>query len=399
MRVPYFTVIIPTKNRRQRLLQATQSVLEQAFTDFELLIVDNDDEEATAAASPLPSDPRIRILRTGGLTMAENWETGYRAAKGQYLLLLEDKSVLKSRALATLHRLTQEKTPLLLSWPQDIFNDLHSPPRVGRGLRTGRAAVMASREVITQFLTLPRGYYEQTLPRGLNSCLHFSLRDKILKEVNQLTPPYSPDYTIAFLQLAFCDEMLHIEDCLTVYGSCKESQGGRTLKGAHSAQDLKRNFAIESTAVLFEFTPLKSNILSVALYNEFIRMQNLAGRNLRGFHVSAAQVFYEAWNDILLYQSLGNPCAVEKEQWRASFARQSVPIQCAVRYRRWKQESWLGRWLQRTRQRTWHGFVRRLKHFGSRPNMMTSETSALPFFANALEYAKWENRLMESEAL
>ena len=38
MTQPFFTVVIPTSNRATLLQQAVQSVLNQSFTDFEIII-------------------------------------------------------------------------------------------------------------------------------------------------------------------------------------------------------------------------------------------------------------------------------------------------------------------------------------------------------------------------
>jgi glycosyltransferase involved in cell wall biosynthesis len=88
---PFFSVLIPTKNRSHLVGHAVQSVLGQNFDDFEIILVDNDDGDSTQEVIKQFSDPRIRYYRTGGLSMPWNWEYARQKANGLYLTVLEDK--------------------------------------------------------------------------------------------------------------------------------------------------------------------------------------------------------------------------------------------------------------------------------------------------------------------
>ncbi len=91
MQTPKVTVIIITYNRSQLLKTAMQTVLDQTFEDFELLIIDDcspDDTEDTVKSF---HDPRVRYVkhaqnqREGG---ARN--TGMQHAEGEYIAFLDD---------------------------------------------------------------------------------------------------------------------------------------------------------------------------------------------------------------------------------------------------------------------------------------------------------------------
>ena len=45
--IPYFSVVIPTYNREKFIKTAIDSVLNQSFEDFELLIVDDGSKDNT----------------------------------------------------------------------------------------------------------------------------------------------------------------------------------------------------------------------------------------------------------------------------------------------------------------------------------------------------------------
>src|SRR5688500_2786357 len=84
--MPRFSIVIFTKNRSDLIGFALESVLNQTFPDFEVIIADNDDTDATAKVLSTYQDSRIRYLRTGSLSMIDNWEAGVSLACGEYVL-------------------------------------------------------------------------------------------------------------------------------------------------------------------------------------------------------------------------------------------------------------------------------------------------------------------------
>lgn len=90
------TVITPTYNRAQYLSQAVDSVIAQTYTDWELLVVDDNkpDSEARKATAEVMShfsDPRIHYIQNEknmGGAAARN--VGIFQAKGEYIAFLDD---------------------------------------------------------------------------------------------------------------------------------------------------------------------------------------------------------------------------------------------------------------------------------------------------------------------
>ena len=63
---PIVSVIIPAYNREQTIGRAIQSVLNQTFQDFELIVVDDGSTDGTRAVVEGFGDPRIRYLHHEG---------------------------------------------------------------------------------------------------------------------------------------------------------------------------------------------------------------------------------------------------------------------------------------------------------------------------------------------
>ena len=85
MSVPMITILMPAFNARKYIRAAIDSVLQQSFTAFELVIVNDGSTDDTKEIIETFTDPRIRLLNQphGGVSGALN--TGLAVAKGKYI--------------------------------------------------------------------------------------------------------------------------------------------------------------------------------------------------------------------------------------------------------------------------------------------------------------------------
>ena len=59
---PLFSIVIPTYNRADLILETLQTVFDQSFTDFEIIVVDNCSEDnSLELLSPLADKGLIRL--------------------------------------------------------------------------------------------------------------------------------------------------------------------------------------------------------------------------------------------------------------------------------------------------------------------------------------------------
>lgn len=100
--IPEVSVIVPTFNRPNMLSNAIQSILNQTFQNFEVIIV-NDAGEDVASVVGSFNDERLRYVshsRNKGLAATRN--TGIRNAKGKYIAYLDDDDVFLPNHLETI---------------------------------------------------------------------------------------------------------------------------------------------------------------------------------------------------------------------------------------------------------------------------------------------------------
>ncbi len=87
--LPRISVIMPVYNVARYVAAAIQSVLDQSFKDFELIIVDDGGADSSLAICRGFDDPRIRIVSQSNRGLAGARNTGIMQARGTYIALLD----------------------------------------------------------------------------------------------------------------------------------------------------------------------------------------------------------------------------------------------------------------------------------------------------------------------
>jgi glycosyltransferase involved in cell wall biosynthesis len=99
--MPKVSVCIPTYNRSSYLAYAVNSVLNQTYADWELIICDDGSSDDTAQVVSQWQDPRIRYLKHPvNIGRSRNMRSGFDAAKGEYFIKFDDDDALAPEFLA-----------------------------------------------------------------------------------------------------------------------------------------------------------------------------------------------------------------------------------------------------------------------------------------------------------
>ncbi len=103
---PLFSVVIPTYNRVGKLKRALRSVVAQTIDDYEVVLVDDGSSDDTPAfLASIASDKRITSIRTPNRGVSTARNSGVAAARGEFVVFLDDDDELRPTALAELKRL------------------------------------------------------------------------------------------------------------------------------------------------------------------------------------------------------------------------------------------------------------------------------------------------------
>ena len=101
MNSPIISVLIPLYNGEKFIAQTIESVLNQTYTDFELIIVDNcSTDRSVAIARNYESDKRVKIFQNNeNIGAVRNWNQCMLYASGEYLKFLFADDYFKTNAL------------------------------------------------------------------------------------------------------------------------------------------------------------------------------------------------------------------------------------------------------------------------------------------------------------
>jgi glycosyltransferase involved in cell wall biosynthesis len=99
--MPKVSICIPTYNRSQYLIYSVNSVLQQSYPDFELIICDDASTDNTPEVVSQWQDSRLRYLRhPENIKRSRNMRSGFEAATGEYFLKFDDDDGITPEFLA-----------------------------------------------------------------------------------------------------------------------------------------------------------------------------------------------------------------------------------------------------------------------------------------------------------
>ena len=186
-----FSVIIPVYNKEKHLSKTIESVLQQSFIDFELIIVNDGATDTSEAIIKGFTDPRINYIKqkNQGVSVARN--TGINAANADYIALLDADDIWKEDYLEKIDALIDEYPK------QDVFaavctiesrGSTYKPTYSIANLSPNKSYVVSyfSSSYINTILTSSStvlhkdvfetiGYYNPTLPSGEDTDLWIRL--------------------------------------------------------------------------------------------------------------------------------------------------------------------------------------------------------------------------------
>lgn len=105
-----FSVVMPVYNRERCVLQSIESVIDQEFADWELIIIDDGSEDNTLKLcnSIAQNDSRVKVYSqlNKGVSAARN--SGLKVAVGEYVLFLDSDDFLEMNALKDMETLIKQ---------------------------------------------------------------------------------------------------------------------------------------------------------------------------------------------------------------------------------------------------------------------------------------------------
>jgi hypothetical protein len=330
--------------------------------------------------------------------MPDNWERACAEARGEYLLLVEDKQALHSWALEHLHGLIEKQQPPCLKWQSDTLDDTTGSTWVEEAGGTGEARFLASTEVLGMFLGGTGSDAWCYLPVGHLSAFSRKLRQKILAgPMGKLCPAVCPDYTLGIQSMAFGEGVLWLDKALVAMSRRHSNGRSVTRKTALGKQFMAE---LGGPSRLWSRTPIQAPIIPALLFNDYLELQATIGGRLAEFPVNWVNFYVESWRSILGLDNDGVPVTAEFAAFHAALSKETPGMQKQVWEAIEKREGPVEKSLQKNRrkalrrrtgllalERGWKLFTRRLsgrKHINQ--------------FRNPLEFVIWADEQRQRPA-
>ena len=223
--MPHLTVLVPTRDRPAQLRLAAASVCAQVDLDLELIVSDNSSNELCRAEnrrtiSRLRTDVPVRYVSPPEtMAMPDHWDWAIQHATGEYITILTDRFVLRPSASKFLKTITRNgSNEPLVSW--NAYSCFLSMGALSEAPYSNRILQRPARECLEEFATLrnlgEKPLWHNNLPRTLCACFPRSVAEIIRQKHGRLFFPLSPDYTSAFLLLAYCKDHFYVDRPLSL---------------------------------------------------------------------------------------------------------------------------------------------------------------------------------------
>lgn len=205
---PFFSIAVPIYNVSKYLPQCIESVLNQSFQDFELILVDDGSKDNSGEICDhfQKTDDRIQVIHkpNGGLVSARI--AGIRAAKGKYIYNLDGDDFIESDLLSKLHEIAIAHDPDMISFGYQTIDERNTicgpyTDSVPEGLYTENKL----EELYSKLVFDP-----QTKHFNACSCIQFSIWSKAFKREwmlpieNRIPTSISRGEDVAAVMTALC---------------------------------------------------------------------------------------------------------------------------------------------------------------------------------------------------
>jgi len=122
---PYFSVIIPIYNVEPYLLKCLESIANQSFKDFEVILVDDGSTDSSASIAKQFSEEHQSFYllkkRNGGLASARNY--GFHRAKGDYILYIDSDDFIDRILLEEAYKILRKSKFDFLNYGFDFVDE------------------------------------------------------------------------------------------------------------------------------------------------------------------------------------------------------------------------------------------------------------------------------------
>lgn len=242
---PFFSIIIPTRNRADTLKYSIKSILNQEFEDYEIIICNNNSIDDTEEIVKNFANEKIIYMKSNiDLSMTDNFEFAYSKATGQYVTYIADNDGFIDGALSFMYNLIKlNNYPNIIRWEKNMYN-WPSMKSINKNLLYinifKKFEIIESNNMIKQVLNGKQTF--QNLPMIYTSLIKRDLVEKLIKKTGRLFHSASPDISSGFSFALITDNYLSLSYGISCGSFSAKSNGYNCLnkKNNHISKDFTK---------------------------------------------------------------------------------------------------------------------------------------------------------------
>ena len=134
MQAPLISICIPAYKRVNYLKRLLDSIAQQKFRDFEVIITDDSDDTSVEDLSQLYKEKFTLLYHKNMSTLGTpaNWNAGVSLAKGEWIKLIHDDDwFVDENSLSKFASVTDSSVKFIFSAYQNIYESVLSPKKIG----------------------------------------------------------------------------------------------------------------------------------------------------------------------------------------------------------------------------------------------------------------------------
>ena len=298
---PFFSIVMPTRNRAHFLRCSLQTALEQTYDDYEIVVSDNYSSDDTPKVVQELGNQRVRYVRTDkALSMPESWEFALSHARGEYVTFLSDDEARSPRLLETAAKIISERNVELVVWPYCCYYYSTWYDRLCRNALsifpfTAQVYDLDSLPTLTGWFTSFSSVGR--LPLLTNSVYHRALIGRVKSQVLRLTPILAWDIFSAILILSEVDKYCYVDIPLVIFGMGEQSITSSLLHYRNGAgMAYIEEFPDQGN---LQHVPLRMLTMHNFMADALLEAKKAVGDKLRSMELDWEQYFVKCYEDLM----------------------------------------------------------------------------------------------------
>ena len=231
----FVSVIMPAYNAAKTIAESIESVLQQTYTDFELIILnDFSNDETEHIIKKYMQDMRVVYIKNErNLGVSETRNKGISIAKGAWIAFLDSDDIWEKNKLQKQIELIQSKKDAILCYTASSFMD-------NEGHRYGY--------VLRAIKHLP---YKTLLKKNLISCSSAIVKSDVMKKLKMPGDQMHEDYYSWLTILRRIPYAYGIDEPLIIYRLSKKSKSSNRFKSASMSYNTYRAIGYSNISALY----------------------------------------------------------------------------------------------------------------------------------------------------